>query len=325
MDDLKILHDAWGTPTPPSPAASAQARAALLARSHARPLPRLSTRVAAAAALLLAIAAGVAVVENLGGTGGDGVPVANAAQVLERAAVAAEKKPFAAPRDDQWIYVEDRFTRSQGGTETHRSWRRADGRGQAWIDERGKLRFRPLEPLERHPRKERPRPLEGYKALAALPTDADDLLHWAYAQPAENGDDSRHAVVYLLFNHIRRENLLPPALDAAIFRAMKEIPGVTVDTVNVFGRPALALSHTGDWLRQELLLDPETYAYRGQRSTVTKDATIDPLKAGNATGSVKKGSTVVVERVTTAIVDEPGERPRRSSSEFGSSAFMSAR
>jgi hypothetical protein len=61
-------------------------------------------------------------------------------------------------------------------------------------------------------------------------------------------------------------------------------------------------------LHEELLIDPQTYAYRGERSTVVKDATIDPAKAGNATGQVTKGSTVIVERVATAIVDEPGQR-----------------
>jgi hypothetical protein len=42
---------------------------------------------------------------------------------------------------------------------------------------------------------------------------------------------------------------------------------------------------------------------------VVKNTTIDPRKAGNPTGEVKKGSRVVVERTVTAV-DEPGERPR---------------
>jgi hypothetical protein len=62
-------------------------------------------------------------------------------------------------------------------------------------------------------------------------------------------------------------------------------------------------------MREELLLDPETHAYRGERSTVTKDATIDPEKAGNATGEMKKGHQVIAERLVTAIVDEAGQRP----------------
>jgi hypothetical protein len=76
------------------------------------PATAFSRRLVGAAAFALAIAAGVIVVANLGPTGPDGrsrsavpglpgVPVA-AAEVLERAAVAAEEKPFAAPRDDKW-------------------------------------------------------------------------------------------------------------------------------------------------------------------------------------------------------------------------------
>ena len=42
---------------------------------------------------------------------------------------------------------------------------------------------------------------------------------------------------------------------------------------------------------------------------MVRDTTIDPLKAGNETGAVRRGSRVVSLRVTTAIVDEPGERP----------------
>jgi hypothetical protein len=104
--------------------------------------------------------------------------------------------------------------------------------------------------------------------------------------------------------------VLPPQLEAGFFRAMKQIPGVTLDTVDIFGRPALALGlKTADWLHEELLLDPKTYAYRGERSTVVRDATIDPAKAGNPTGEVRKGRQVVAERVVTAIVDEPGQRP----------------
>jgi len=41
---------------------------------------------------------------------------------------------------------------------------------------------------------------------------------------------------------------------------------------------------------------------------VIKDARIDPRKAGNATGEVRKGRTVVAERLDTAIVDRAGDR-----------------
>jgi hypothetical protein len=242
------------------------------------------------------------------------VPVANAAQVLEKAAAASETRRIVAPRDDQWIYIEERFTRSPGGEpEILRSWHRADGLGRAWIDEAGKLRVMVDEAPKKRLGRPVPAPLSGYKTLAALPTDPGALLRWAYAQAKHitNGPDSTDdGEVYLLFNHMLREIVLPPGLEAGIFRAMKQIPGLTVDTVKIFGRPTLALGlTTADWLHEELLLDPDTHAYRGARSTVIKDATIDPAKAGNSTGRVTKGSQVITERVVTAIVDEPGRRP----------------
>jgi hypothetical protein len=56
-------------------------------------------------------------------------------------------------------------------------------------------------------------------------------------------------------------------------------------------------------------MDEDTYAYRGQRSTVVTNTRIDPLKAGNPTGEVRKGSTVVAARIAAAVVDQPGQRP----------------
>jgi hypothetical protein len=318
MDDLKILHESWGSPNAPSREVTTRARAALLARAAESSTATRRFRPLAVGALALAIAVGVALADLSGGSDGErksvlpglpAVPVASAA-VLEQAAVAAETKPFTAPRDDQWIYIEDRFSPSEGGTETHRSWRRADGRGMAWIDENGKLAFRPAEPPRRPGRPQSGLP-ESYKDFAALPTGSDALLRWAYAQ-AKNitgGGMNDDGDVYLLFNSLLREHVLPPELEAGIFRALKQIPGVKVETVDVFEQPALSLGlTTADWLHEELLLDPRTYAYRGERSTVIRDATIDPLKAGNETGEVNKGSRVVVARVTTAIVDQPGDR-----------------
>jgi hypothetical protein len=315
MNDLTILHDAWEVPEAPTHRARAQARAALQARAaRRRRAPRLSPRLAATGALALAIAIGLAVAQNLGGTGSDGrprsvvpglpgVPVASA-EVLERAAAAAERKPFTPPRDDQWIYIADRITWSDGTTETRPRWRRADGGGIASLDEHGRLQ---VESVRWPAGRKRPQ-LESYKGVASLPTDPGALLRWAHAQDVSNGDTSTDGVVYLLLNGILRENVLPPDLEAAIFRAMKQIPGVTLHTVDVLGRPTLSLGITGDWLHEELLIDPTTYAYRGERSIVTKDATISPEKAGNSTGKVRKGSTVVVARAATAIVDEPGQQ-----------------
>ena len=305
MNDLTILHDAWAAPEAPSPTARAQARAALVARGAPRRRRALLPRLAAAAALACIAVTGLVALDGVGG-GAAPVPEA-AAAVLERAAAAAERRPFTPPRDDQWIYFEDRITPEAGGAaETRRTWRRADGGGMAWLDD-GELHVAHLEASEGRPLRVAVGPLAGYRTLAALPTDPDALLRWAYreARDITGAGLTEHGDVYAVFSGMVRENVLPPELEAAIFRALKQVPGVTLETEDVAGRGALVLGQTEDWLREELLLDPETYAYRGERSTVTRDATIDPLKAGNPAGSIEKGQTVVVERVRTAIVDAP--------------------
>ena len=156
----------------------------------------------------------------------------------------------------------------------------------------------------------RPRSFDSYKAATALPTDPAALLRWAYAQtPDVTGAGSTDdAEAFNILRGILGNGVLPDHLQASVFRAMERIPGVAVRTVDVLGRPTLAPGQTGEWLRQELLLDPETYAYRGQRSTVVKNATINPLKAGNSTGRVYKGHTVVAERLAARVVDRPGAR-----------------
>jgi hypothetical protein len=171
-------------------------------------------------------------------------------------------------------------------------------------------RVRVIDPPKRGPDGRAPEPFDSYRALAALPTDPDALLRWAYREAknvtgaglTEDGD------VYAMFRGILGKSVLPPELEAGILRALERVPGVRVDTVDVLGHRVLSLALTEDWLRQELLLDPRTYAYRGQRSTVVHDAVISPEKAGNGTGEIKKGHTVISIRLATAVVDRPGER-----------------
>jgi hypothetical protein len=287
-------------------------RADLLARTARGARRRWSPRVAAVATLAIAATAGLVAVQNAG----DGrspsplpaVPVASAA-VLEAAAQAAEDDRFTPPRDDQWIYTQDKFSEAVPAFRQEH-WRRADGRGVAFYDNNGKLHVEILRP--RGGRKPVPLgPLAGYRQIAALPTDPDELRRWAYGltDNIEGAGSTEHAEVYGIFEGMLADNVLPPDLKAAIFRALKQVPGVTVDNVEVNGRRVYALGQTDDWLRQELLLDAESYDYVGQSGTVVRDTTIDPMKAGNATGEIKRGDKAAAMRLVTAIVDEPGQRP----------------
>ena len=314
MNDLQTLHDAWEAPEPPSPTAYTDARAALLARASA-PRPRrrrapFAIRFAAFATVGAVIATFVLVVQNLGDSP-PGVSIASADQVFEQAARTAERKPFTPPRDDQWIYTADRFTTSDGGKPQLRSqWRRVDGFGTAFMID-GKIK-RVEWPSSRPNRKRPSGPLESYKAAAALPRDPDALLRWAYqeAKNIEGAGLTEDGDVYAIFEGILGRGVLPPDLEAAIFRALKRVPGVTLTRTEVLGHRVLSLAQTEDWLREELFLDPETYAFRGQRGTVVQDAIISPEKAGNASGEIKKGHTATSVRIATAVVDKPGRRSR---------------
>jgi hypothetical protein len=318
MNDLQTLYEAWGAPDAPSPTACAQARAALLARTkRRRSSRRRGLRLAAIGATALAGATGMILASDIGGDGRPqsgvpglpSVPVASAA-VLERAARHAAAAPFTPPREHQWFYFEAQFAGSEG-SELRRTWRRADGGAMAWLDGQGKLEVRNMELPKRRRALMPPAfgPLASYKALAALPTDPDALLRWAYelAKNIEGAGLTEDGDVYSILNGILSDNVLPPELEAGIFRAIKKIPGVNLEEVEVLGHHVLSLSLTEGWLRQELLLDPDTYAYRGQRSTVVKDAVISPEKAGNATGEIHKGHVVIAIRLVTAIVDEAGQ------------------
>ena len=307
MNDLQILRDAWAPPTPPSDSARERARADVLARASTPSRRRWAVRVVAVGGLAMAITVAFTVSQNRHSP--SPVPVA-AAAVLEAAAAAAEDQPFVAPRDDQWIYMQDKFSEAVPRFRQEK-WRRADGGGFAFYDEEGRLQVERLD-LRRGRSEPVPLgPLAGYTQLTALPTDPDALLKWAYDQTPdiEGAGSTEHSEVYGIFEGMISDNVLPPDLKAAIFRALKQVPGVTVDTVEVNGHRVFALGQTDDWLHQELLLDAKTYDYVGQSGTVTRDMTISPEKAGNATGEIKAGDQAAAMRITTAIVDEPGQRP----------------
>ncbi|TDD82166.1 hypothetical protein E1293_17105 [Actinomadura darangshiensis] len=329
MNDLDILREAWAEPAPPADTSRTAARTALLERASGTTkarrsrLPRFSVRLVAVGALAAAVAIGVTVVQTGGGTDEHGRPrpvvpgiptgpVADASQALERAALAAEARPFTPPRPDQWIYVESQSRKSRGkpngalsknphDTAVFRNWKRADGKKVADLED-GKLRFAGTMPTT---------PPSDYATLAALPTDPSALLHWFYKEMGGLGDneEERYDVAYGMLGTMLRDNVLPPRTEAAAFRAIKQIPGVTLvkGRVDAAGRPALALGRLSEgWLHEELLLDPSTYAYLGERAVAVKDRTSRGEGGGHRD---KKGDLLTLTvRLKAGIVDTAGQR-----------------
>ncbi|MFF8828840.1 hypothetical protein [Streptomyces sp. NPDC015131] len=107
---------------------------------------------------------------------------------------------------------------------------------------------------------------------------------------------------------------LPPKVRLALFRTLQQIPGVVIRTdpaEDALGRPAVAVhwSDADDQFtkethrRRELLLDPETYEYRGERTLLLAGGMIDSKVT-------TKDTLISVSAVVDGgVVDKAGTRP----------------
>ncbi|MER6511505.1 CU044_5270 family protein [Nonomuraea sp. NPDC001636] len=329
MNDLERLREDWARPAPPAPDAQAAARAALLARAG-RPRSRRgwAIRALAVAAGAVIVTTGVSVFQ-----GERTLPAANAQVVLTRIAAAVQEKEFTPPRGDQWIYTENRDVGwdkgiDQGERLTPQTplpdtveplWTRADGKRVGYLVN-GKLQT--SDPGERAPE-------NTYALLASLPTDPDALLA-EYRELYQGQVPADDEWIFLRFAVTLSQNLVSPEHEAAIFKAIAKLPGVTVDetATDTEGRPALSVSQVAEgWRKVEILLDPTTYAYRARRETAITDheerypkpngVLMYTFKDGKEVPvpphlewSIEKGTTWSVStRVAIGVVDQAGERP----------------
>lgn len=333
MDDLTTLRDAWHRPEPPSPTAHAAARAALLDRAAARDaapkprrLPRPGVRLMAVGALAATVAAGVAVAQHVGGVDenrspGHGPPVAPVATVqtvLDTAAERAGTRPFTAPRAGQWVYTETRYraprkpasgdvqtARTPLRTRVDRIWTRADGLRTASYDN-GKLVISPTGGAM---------PPQDYATVATLPRDPGALLTWISRNglPGRTEERRRDNAFSMLASVLNQNGVIPPAQEAAIYRAMARIPGVTLDrtAVDAAGHPALAVSLVENGVqREDVFLDPATYAFRGGRVVAVRDHRQSTGVGKADWATIEKGAVdVVYVRLAAGIADRPGQHP----------------
>ena len=241
---------------------------------------------------------------------------ANAAVLLNRAAITVESKPFS-PRPDQWIYIEDhqRFPaigtlmqtpKTPLVTFVERTWWRADGNKVAREQEgyygEGKLRMENGPAGWKH----------HYPTLASLPTDPNALDNYILKQLvgglAPSNAEERATALYEAYCDVLRNGVAPPKLQAAIYRAIARIPGVALrkHTVDPAGRQAMGVGRVIEsYLLQEILIDPTSYTYLAERETAVKDHT--STDSSGLTQTVKKGAVLNLETHTIPkIVDQPG-------------------
>ncbi len=323
-DEIELLRTAFGPDEVPSVTARERARTALRERAAPQPVRartavrrRWALRVGLAGAVTAAAVVAVVTVENANTVtrhDGRSRPViaalpfarpASATELLENAAWAAARKPWTTPRPDQFMYKESRTLRNTEALQrrapngplvpgrtrlvTEQSWNRIDGQVMARMDG-GRL------VVERQSR-QLSWVFEPYEDLAGL-TTVDKVLAWSRA-PKGVGVD---------LDALLGQYVLPPAVEAAVFRALARGDDTRLipDAVNIDGRPAVALRLAVEgYLSKELLFDRQTYALIGERLV----ATADHRNVGDdGTSTTRKGDLFrQVTYTASRIVDEPGD------------------
>jgi hypothetical protein len=247
-----------------------------------------------------------------------GVAAQNPAQLLELAAhrVAVAGNPVVRP--GQYIYTESvaiyQDIRLDGRPTVFsqkmlvRQWRPADDVGNGLVQTRQWDTPEAAWKSSSLPgcRERRDCPADS-SALDDLPTDAQAMYEYLYRPVAQefaagmNADErALSQAAYVLY-----EGQYSSAVQAAVFEAMKRIPGVTLrfGVADVMGRTGVALAYGGT-TSTELIFDPVSYQYLGvNRKLMWITMPRDPERAQL---TIRMAAQEALLRV--AIVDKIGDQ-----------------
>ncbi|MFC4241796.1 CU044_5270 family protein [Gryllotalpicola reticulitermitis] len=131
--------------------------------------------------------------------------------------------------------------------------------------------------------------------MAPLPADPTQLLNYIYDHTRGQGD-SRNGEAFVWIADRLTSGTVPASIRATMFRTAAMIPGVVVtdQTANLDGRTGVAVGYTDttDDNRQDLIVDPSTGAFIGERDVRVA-----------ATSNLPGGSVWESTAVTTSVVD----------------------
>jgi hypothetical protein len=135
--------------------------------------------------------------------------------------------------------------------------------------------------------------------IAGLPRDPEELFARLDADAPENSRGAAELLVYAA-DLLRGPLLVPADVRAALYEALTRVDGLTVTpgAVDLDGRPGTALGIDDATSRMEIIIDPVTGTFIGEREVTRTD--LDGLPAGTVTSQTS---------VTQAVVDELGEVP----------------
>ncbi|MFE6893123.1 CU044_5270 family protein [Streptomyces sp. NPDC057694] len=326
LDEMKDVRGfRAGAPTPDrGRLAEGRARLTGAAQDGRARRIRADWRLAAvgAAAALTAVAV---LATGIGGDGADRSAPADTrrvegsvGEVLERAATAMEKgDPPATPHAGQWIYTKT-LSRDPGVWPKDKSNTQPSprtGPQESWTlyadprFENGK------EGDDRSPR-------ERLQFLNALPSDPDAVLKKirAYYPSGKDNPESEGEHDMRAMSVVLETRPMPPKALAKLYRALAAVPGAEVTPRLVHdaaGRDAIAVGHDekGQKVRREILIDPRTYQYLGDRWLIVKDYKESFDFPGgpddNTPDRPWKAGDIMFQNalLDTAVVDHKGDRP----------------
>ncbi|MGW6157739.1 CU044_5270 family protein [Streptomyces sp. NPDC055144] len=234
-------------------------------------------------------------------------------ELLERAASTVEQAdPPPTPHAGQWIY-EKKLSASPGiwpkskaaqpepEPEPHEHWKRyADPRfenGKEGDDRSMRERLRFLDELPDDP--------------AAVLKKVRAYYPSGKGSPESEGEHDMGALSVLFASQP-----MPPQALAKLYRALAAVPGVEVTdhlVRDLAGRDAFAVGHDekGQQVRREILVDPRTYQYLGDRQIVVKDYKHTYPGAPDTPDRPWKAGDLMFQNalLATGIVDHKGDRP----------------
>ncbi|MFF8381653.1 CU044_5270 family protein [Streptomyces sp. NPDC015661] len=244
-----------------------------------------------------------------------------AAVLLDRIATVAASKPAPAVRDDQYVYVASTVAwSSQSDVDptmrldtphSRKVWFSVDGSRPGLLHEKGKEI--PLagdldksgRPASDHPAGNPAPTLNSptYRYLESLPTDPDALLKKIYDETKGSGPGPDQEA-FVTIGDLLREQLTPPKVSAALYKAAARIPGVTVvgDSVDAAGRHGIAVARVHAGERTEWIFDSNTLEFLGERGIMVEDT--EWAKSGQITAT-----TAILTR---GITNKPGDTPRHT-------------
>ncbi|MFE9603459.1 CU044_5270 family protein [Streptomyces hokutonensis] len=272
-----------------------------------RPARRRLVLVAAPLALAAAVGLGVVAVDNAR-EGRDGTAAAadhqKAVKLLDRIALAAADRTTLTARDDQFIYTKSQGSAAELGVDFSSAAELAGRKGmftpkpyngavrqEQWDAVDGKADGLRKGVAVADPTQKMEMDMNGvgyltFRQLQALPTDPDALLKRFSGDAANVSAARRTEVVVENLGAIVDEATLLPDLSAAIYRALAELPGVSVvDHVkDAAGREGVGLTFKDAPKGYAWVFDSSSLVYRG-----TTDAALLGVGVADRAGEVPAG------------------------------------